>query len=49
MPSTCCESQKEPGLVWMNQASKMLIGKEIAKTEEEVNDTVDIFYFCWRN
>ena len=33
----------------MNQASRMLIGKEIAKTDGEVNDTVDIFCFYWRN
>ena len=45
MPNTLCESKKEPGQMWMNRASKMLIGKEIEKTDGEVNDTVDTFCF----
>ena len=31
--------------MWMNRASKMLIGKEIEKTDGVVNDTVETFNF----
>ena len=31
MPNTWCESRKESGLVWKNQANRTLIGKKITK------------------